>query len=66
MTSSRVMNALNIPAMAGQVYAMPGMKKQKGLHGVINQPGDYKGYSSRFSQHRLLQHALPSSGIKLG
>jgi cytochrome o ubiquinol oxidase subunit 2 len=47
LTSSRVQNALSIPALAGQVYAMPGMETE--LHAVINEPGDYRGYSSRFS-----------------
>jgi cytochrome o ubiquinol oxidase subunit 2 len=47
LTSDRVQNALSIPALAGQIYAMPTMETE--LHAVINEPGDYKGYSSRFS-----------------
>jgi cytochrome o ubiquinol oxidase subunit 2 len=37
ITASSVMNSFFIPALAGQVYAMPGMQTQ--LHAVINQPG---------------------------
>jgi cytochrome o ubiquinol oxidase subunit 2 len=47
LTSSTVMNAFYIPAMAGMIYAMPGM--QTSLHGVINYPGDYKGIASHYS-----------------
>ena len=47
ITSSKVQNSFMIPAMAGQIYAMVGMETE--LHAVINQPGDYKGYSARFS-----------------
>ncbi len=39
ITSSTVMNSFFIPAMAGQIYAMPGM--QTTLHAVINHPGEY-------------------------
>lgn len=47
LTSSTVMNSFYIPALAGQIYAMPGM--QTTLHGVINAPGDYKGFSANYS-----------------
>ena len=47
LTSSSVMNAFYIPAMAGMIYAMPGMQTR--LHGVINEPGEYKGFSSHYS-----------------
>ena len=47
LTSSTVMNAFYIPAMAGMIYAMPGM--QTSLHGVINYPGEYKGIASHYS-----------------
>ena len=39
LTSSTVMNSFYIPALAGQIYAMPGMQTR--LHAVINNPGDY-------------------------
>ncbi len=47
LTADRVQNALSIPAIAGQVYAMPTMETE--LHMVVNKVGDYKGQSSRFS-----------------
>lgn len=47
ITSSSVMNSFFIPALAGQIYAMPGM--QTTLHAVINQPGTYEGISANYS-----------------
>jgi cytochrome o ubiquinol oxidase subunit 2 len=47
MTSDTMMDSFFIPAMAGQVYTMPGM--QTILHGVINKPGTYKGFSANYS-----------------
>jgi cytochrome o ubiquinol oxidase subunit 2 len=47
ITASTVMNSLAMPAIAGQIYAMPGMQTQ--LHAVINQPGVYDGFSGNYS-----------------
>lgn len=47
ITSSTVMNAFYVPAMAGMIYAMPGMQSQ--LNAVINKPGVYDGFSANFS-----------------
>ena len=47
ITASTVMNSFYIPALAGQIYAMPGMQTQ--LHAVINQAGDYAGFSANYS-----------------
>ncbi|MBD0415459.1 ubiquinol oxidase subunit II [Oryzicola mucosus] len=47
ITSSSVMNSFYIPALAGQIYAMPGMETT--LHGVINKPGEYTGFSANYS-----------------
>src|SRR5690606_15198877 len=47
MTASSVMNSFFIPALAGQVYTMPGMQTK--LHAVINEPGTYKGFSANYS-----------------
>ncbi len=47
ISSSSVMNAFYVPALAGMIYAMPGMQTQ--LHAVINKPGDYRGFSANFS-----------------
>jgi len=47
ITASSVMNSFFVPALAGQVYAMPGMQTQ--LHAVMNQPGTYEGFSANYS-----------------
>src|SRR5450830_1332557 len=47
ITASSVMNSFYIPALAGQVYAMPGMQTQ--LHAVINKPGEFEGFSANYS-----------------
>lgn len=47
ITASSVMNSFYVPALAGQVYAMPGMETK--LHAVINKPGDYRGISANYS-----------------
>jgi cytochrome o ubiquinol oxidase subunit 2 len=47
LTSSTVMNSFFIPAMAGQLYAMPGM--QSTLNAVINKAGTYEGFSANYS-----------------
>ena len=47
ITSSSVMNAFYVPALAGMIYGMPGM--QSTLHAVMNEPGDYAGFSSNYS-----------------
>lgn len=47
ITSSSVMNSFYIPALAGQIYAMPGMQSR--LHAVINKPGVYRGFSANYS-----------------
>ncbi|UXN74037.1 ubiquinol oxidase subunit II [Devosia sp. A8/3-2] len=49
LTSSSVMNSFYIPALAGQIYAMPGMQTR--LHAVVNHPGSYKGFSANYSGH---------------
>jgi len=47
LTADRTQNSLSIPAISGQVYAMPTMETE--LHAVVNKPGDFRGKSSRFS-----------------
>ncbi|UDL88100.1 ubiquinol oxidase subunit II [Mesorhizobium sp. PAMC28654] len=47
ITSASVMNSFYIPALAGQIYAMPGMETK--LHAVINKAGDYEGFSANYS-----------------
>jgi cytochrome o ubiquinol oxidase subunit 2 len=47
ITAESVMNSFFIPALAGQIYAMPGMETQ--LHAVINHSGQYEGFSANYS-----------------
>jgi cytochrome o ubiquinol oxidase subunit 2 len=47
ITASTVMNSFYIPALAGQIYAMPGM--QTTLNAVINKSGIYEGFSANYS-----------------
>ena len=47
LTSDTMMDSFFVPALVGQVYTMPGM--QTILHGVINKPGEYKGFSANYS-----------------
>lgn len=47
ITATSVMNSFYVPALAGQVYAMPGMQTQ--MHAVINRAGVYDGLSSNYS-----------------
>ena len=47
ITSAAVMNSFYIPALAGQIYAMPGMETK--LHAVMNKDGEYAGFSANYS-----------------
>ncbi len=67
ITSSAVMNSFFIPALAGQIYAMPGMQTK--LHAVINKPGRYEGFSANysgagFSQMRFAFHGVDEAGFE--
>jgi len=47
ITASSVMNSFYVPALAGQIYAMPGMETT--LNAVINKAGVYDGFSANYS-----------------
>lgn len=47
ISSSSVMNSFYVPALAGQIYAMPAMETT--LHAVLNRPGRYEGFSANYS-----------------
>ncbi|CAO3424343.1 ubiquinol oxidase subunit II [Azospirillum doebereinerae] len=47
ITSSSVWNTFYVPALAGMIYAMPGMQTK--LHAVINREGEFKGISGQYS-----------------
>lgn len=64
LTSQSVMNAFYVPALAGMIYAMPGMESQ--LNAVMNVPGDYEGFSANysgagFSRMRFRLHGFETS-----
>ncbi|MDD0809944.1 ubiquinol oxidase subunit II [Curvibacter sp. RS43] len=66
ITASTVMNSFYIPALAGQIYAMPGMQTQ--LHAVINKAGEYEGFSANysgagFSHMRFRFHGVDQAGF---
>ncbi len=47
LTAGSVMNSFYVPALAGQIYAMPGMETK--LHGVLNRAGSFEGFSANYS-----------------
>ncbi|MDP9045316.1 MAG: ubiquinol oxidase subunit II [Pseudomonadota bacterium] len=47
ITGTTVMNSFFIPALAGQIYAMPSMETR--LNAVMNAQGDYVGFSANYS-----------------
>lgn len=64
ISSSSVMNSFYIPALAGQIYAMPGMETK--MHGVFNKPGNFVGFSANysgagFSNMRFAVRSLPAA-----
>lgn len=66
ITGTSVMNSFYIPALAGQIYAMPGMETK--LHAVINKVGKYEGFSANysgagFSNMRFAFHGLDQAGF---
>lgn len=66
LTSTSVMNAFYVPALAGMIYAMPGMETK--LHGVINKEGTFAGHSTNysgdgFSGMRFAFHGLDEKGF---
>lgn len=67
ITGTTVMNSFFIPALAGQIYAMPGMQTE--LHAVMNTPGEFEGFSANysgagFSDMRFKFHALSDADFQ--
>jgi len=63
ISSSSVMNSFYVPALAGQIYAMPGMETK--LHGVFDKTGSFEGFSANysgagFSNMRFAVKSLPA------
>lgn len=61
ITASTVMNSFYIPALAGQIYAMPGMATT--LHAVLNKPGTYEGFSANYSGAGFSNMRFKYSGV---
>ncbi|NBZ87750.1 ubiquinol oxidase subunit II [Stagnihabitans tardus] len=66
LTSDSVMNAFYIPAMAGMIYAMPGMQTE--LNGLFDHAGTFQGTASHysgagFSGMKFKVHALDDKGF---
>ncbi|QRM57656.1 ubiquinol oxidase subunit II [Sinorhizobium sp. BG8] len=66
ITASSVMNSFYVPALAGMIYAMPGMQTQ--LHAVINKEGVFEGLSANysgdgFSHMRFKFHGVQQQGF---
>lgn len=47
VTSDAPMNSFQITQLAGQIYAMAGMRTR--IHMIANEPGDYRGLSTSYS-----------------
>ncbi|SHG62288.1 ubiquinol oxidase subunit II [Massilia sp. CF038] len=67
LSASTVMNSFYVPALAGQIYAMPGM--QTTLNAVINKHGVYEGFSANysgagFSDMRFKFHGKDAAGFE--
>lgn len=67
ITSSSIMNSFYVPALAGQIYAMPGMQTK--LHAVINKEGVFDGFSANysgdgFSHMRFKFHGVSNKGFE--
>jgi cytochrome o ubiquinol oxidase subunit 2 len=66
ITSSSVWNTFYVPALAGMIYAMPGMETK--LHAVMNSEGSFRGLSGHysgagFSRMNFAFKSLPSDGF---
>ena len=64
ITSSSVMNSFYIPALAGQIYAMPSMATT--LHAVINKRGEYEGFSANYSGSGFNNMRFKLLGVNAG
>jgi cytochrome o ubiquinol oxidase subunit 2 len=67
ITASTVMNSFYIPELAGQIYAMAGMETK--LNAVLNEPGEYEGFSANysgagFSHMRFKYHGMKNADFE--
>jgi cytochrome o ubiquinol oxidase subunit 2 len=66
ISASSVMNSFYVPALAGQIYAMPGMETP--LNAAFDKPGVFQGFSANYSGHgfskmRFKAHSLDQAGF---
>jgi cytochrome o ubiquinol oxidase subunit 2 len=66
LTADTVMNAFYVPAMAGMIYAMPGMETE--LNGLFDHSGTFQGTAAHYSGHgfsgmKFKVHALDEAGF---
>ena len=66
ISASSVMNSFYIPALAGQIYAMPGMETP--LNAVFDKTGAFQGFSANYSGHgfssmRFKAHSTDQTGF---
>ena len=64
ITASSVMNSFFIPALAGQIYAMPSMATT--LHAVINRQGEFEGFSANYSGAGFSDMRFKFRGVNAG
>ena len=64
ITASSVMNSFFIPALAGQIYAMPSMATT--LHAIINRPGEFEGFSANYSGAGFSDMRFKFLGVSAG
>ncbi|MFP5394199.1 MAG: ubiquinol oxidase subunit II [Gammaproteobacteria bacterium] len=64
ISASSVMNSFYIPALAGQIYAMPGMETT--LHAVLNKPGTFDGFSANYSGAGFSHMRFKYKGVSQG
>src|SRR5436190_4082739 len=64
ITASSAMNSFFIPALAGQIYAMPSMATT--LHAVINRPGEFEGFSANYSGAGFSDMRFKFVGVSAG
>jgi cytochrome o ubiquinol oxidase subunit 2 len=64
ITASSVMNSFFIPALAGQIYAMPSMTTT--LQAVINRPGEFEGFSANYSGAGFSDMRFKFLGVSAG
>jgi cytochrome o ubiquinol oxidase subunit 2 len=58
------MNSFFIPALAGQIYAMPSMATT--LHAIINRPGEFEGFSANYSGAGFSDMRFKFRGVNAG